>query len=104
MRDCARCGKPVDGDTCAACGYGVPVGKASAWHDPLWWCCANVEQGQRCNKPGGISHGTHGGGPWYCRQHAFPHEHARAPRAAFATAMGAARRALGPMRQPGEDG
>ena len=32
--------------------------------------CAYQTGSMRCRFPGSISHGTNGGGPWYCRVHA----------------------------------
>lgn len=37
--------------------------------DPDWWRCADELLGQRCGKAGSMSHGTHGGGPFYCAAH-----------------------------------
>ena len=44
-------------------------GKGGSQRDPDWWRCCNVERGQRCSNPGSLSHGTMGGGPWYCADH-----------------------------------
>ena len=54
------------GSNCGKCGYG---NKAAGSVDVDWWRCADVRRGLRCSKAGGLAHGTHGGGPYYCRDH-----------------------------------
>lgn len=56
---------PTAPTSTAGTGYGARNNGV----DPDWWRCADVMFGNRCAKPGGMSHGTHGGGPWYCRDH-----------------------------------
>lgn len=64
---CPDCGETLRGNACGSCGYG----KKSAGKDvdPHWYRCSNEARGQRCSKPGSVSHGTHGTGPWLCWQH-----------------------------------
>ena len=68
MIDCPKCGTLVNGLECGHCGYGKTNAKGKS-QDPDWWRCADVKFGARCGKPGALSHSTHGGGPWYCRDH-----------------------------------
>lgn len=71
---CPECGDPLArSGVCGSCGYGRNKTQARIV-DPDWHRCANVDRGMRCAKPGSVSHGTHGGGPWYCPTHAFPHD------------------------------
>lgn len=56
------------------CGWkATPTASTSAARptgpDPDWGRCADVFLGQRCTKAGALSHGTFGGGPWYCGVH-----------------------------------
>ena len=73
MKDCKQCGARVDGLDCPKCGYTENL-KTKSDQDPTWWQCSNVVDGQRCSKPGSMSHSTRGGGPWFCRQHFFPQD------------------------------
>jgi len=36
MRDCERCGKPVDGEVCSACGYSPATKRGAAPARPHW--------------------------------------------------------------------
>lgn len=45
------------------------AGERAKVRDPDWWRCSYYDRGERCNEAGGISTTTHGGGPWYCRDH-----------------------------------
>lgn len=71
MRDCPKCGAPVDGNACASCGYNETktTGKATVVRDPDWWRCAFWDRGERCENAGGIGLGTLGNAVWYCRTH-----------------------------------
>ena len=70
---CPDCGDPLSqSGVCGSCGYGRGNKPKGPPVDPLWWQCTNVDRGQRCAKAGTVSHNTHGGGPFFCLQHAFP--------------------------------
>ena len=102
MRDCPKCGAAVDGEVCGVCGEGRREKPKSAPRDPDWWRCADVYRGQRCGKAGSISHNTHGGGPWYCRQHAFRDGGGgELPPGGFRAISDLAN---GVMREPGQEG
>ena len=105
MRDCPKCSAKVDGSVCHNCGYAEPgarSGKPQPVRDPDWWRCAWNDHGIRCDKAGGFSHSTTGGGPWYCTEHSRPQRaqggRVEVPEGVFQRA----RRAL-IARQPGED-
>ena len=68
MRDCPKCGKPVDGLECGHCGWGAKSdGKKPL--DPLRHTCQFVTEGQRCANLGTLSQAMRGEGPWYCQTH-----------------------------------
>lgn len=72
FRPCPECGDSLSAsNVCGSCGYGKTATKGKTF-DPDWWKCASVDRGQRCGKPGVMSHSTHGGGPWYCAPHFSP--------------------------------
>lgn len=73
-RHCPECGDPLStSGICGSCGHGRnKAARNDPIKDPDWWRCSNESHGQRCARPGAISHSTHGGGPWYCAAHAFP--------------------------------
>lgn len=68
---CDRSLKPA-AKSCA-CGWKSPDARESrpALADPDRGRCAWIDFGVRCVKPGAISHGTKGEGPWFCRFHFF---------------------------------
>ncbi len=67
MRDCPKCGAPVDGVSCKECGEGKAVtGKGTSGQD---WQCGHYDRGQRCAGLGVWSPSTTGTGPWFCRLH-----------------------------------
>ena len=85
---CPDCGDPLTSrGVCGSCGHGKTSVKGKPL-DPDWWRCCNVEFGQRCLKAGSISHGTNGGGPWYCQQHAFSSHTPTAPPGGFQALFG----------------
>ncbi len=78
MRDCAKCGKPVDGASCPFCGYSdQPSTEQPKVRPADWWQCVHEDRGQRCSNPGSVSPsilgqtkaGKHVSGPWYCPTH-----------------------------------
>ncbi len=77
MRDCPKCSKPVDGLSCAFCGWVDPTSPAVAVpaiapiHERAHLRCSDVFKGQRCAELGSLSEGTKGEGPWWCAKH-FP--------------------------------
>lgn len=69
MKECPECGSTVDGIQCPKCGY---TESPNPGNKTDWWRCSDTDpDGNRCTKPGSISAGTHGTGPWYCPDH-FP--------------------------------
>lgn len=62
MRDCPKCGAPVDGVACPTCGHGQPK-QAKKADDAIDRRCP------RCGGLGVFSTNTNGSGPWYCREH-----------------------------------
>lgn len=77
LDDCPKCRAPLEGAKLScSCGWSkrkataaVAEEKPKAFFDPDRHKCAWVADGHRCQYPGAISHTTHGGGPWYCRDH-----------------------------------
>ena len=76
-RNCPECFQPIaQGRSSCPCGWIDPIsipkrqGGAGPDHrDPAYGSCDYTDRGLRCTAAGGISTSTHGGGPWYCRQH-----------------------------------
>lgn len=76
LDECPKCRAPLEGNKLScSCGWSKRKAAAMAeekprqFFDPDRHKCAWVADGIRCRYPGGISHNTLGGGPWYCRDH-----------------------------------
>lgn len=66
--ECPECGKLVsDRAKSCSCGWGKAPGKIVV--DANRHRCEWMHDGERCHWQGTQSVGTHGDGPWYCREH-----------------------------------
>jgi hypothetical protein len=70
-RECPTCHLPVEGNSCAACGWAEGAARPKVLLDPNRHRCADEFRGERCARSGSMSESTLGGGPWYCAEH-FP--------------------------------
>lgn len=65
---CPHCSQPLENDgSCPGCQYGHKRQKTKSIEQPR--LCAFNDQGLPCHRPGHLSTGTHGEGPWFCRTH-----------------------------------
>lgn len=66
---CPHCSQPLEDDgSCPGCAYGHKRQQAKPPSQQPRLCAFN-DHGEPCHQPGHLSQTTHGGGPWYCRNH-----------------------------------
>lgn len=70
-RECPKCHGLLEDDGSCSCGYGVKRRTSAVTQHVAASVilCSYVDHGRPCACRGIISHGTNGGGNWYCREH-----------------------------------
>lgn len=69
-RECPDCGDKIHAKAVScACGWREKPRARSTTPEFDTQCSHYSDRGYRCNKPGCVSEGTNGSGPWWCSDH-----------------------------------